>query len=102
MRKSTLGPLIDALARGIGVHHSGLPKKYRELVEKMFRMRHLRVIIATGTLALGINMPCRTVVFAGDSGIYSIYFYSLASFSVLTATSHFSIMYISDLSLFRA
>lgn len=33
----------------------------------LFRKRFLRVIIATGTLALGINMPCKTVVFFGDS-----------------------------------
>eukprot|EP01116_Phalansterium_solitarium_P013512 TRINITY_DN30896_c0_g1_i1.p1 TRINITY_DN30896_c0_g1~~TRINITY_DN30896_c0_g1_i1.p1 ORF type:complete len:1741 (-),score=432.81 TRINITY_DN30896_c0_g1_i1:116-5338(-) len=58
---------IDGLRRGIGVHHSGMPKKYRQAVEKLFRMKHIRVVIATGTLALGINMPCRTTVFAGDS-----------------------------------
>lgn len=59
--------LIQALYRGIGVHHSGIPKKYRNMVEILFRMKQLRVIFATETLALGINMPCRTAVFAGDS-----------------------------------
>ncbi|RIA88407.1 hypothetical protein C1645_877420 [Glomus cerebriforme] len=59
--------LLIALERGIGVHHSGLPKKYLSAVEILFRRRHLRVIIATGSLALGINMPCKTVVFVGDS-----------------------------------
>ncbi|KAI5190515.1 ATP-dependent RNA helicase DDX60 [Nematocida sp. AWRm77] len=61
------GRLIHALYRGIGVHHTGTPKKYRNMVEILFRMRQLRVIFATETLALGINMPCRTAVFAGDS-----------------------------------
>eukprot|EP01116_Phalansterium_solitarium_P024371 TRINITY_DN8917_c0_g1_i1.p1 TRINITY_DN8917_c0_g1~~TRINITY_DN8917_c0_g1_i1.p1 ORF type:complete len:1795 (-),score=782.65 TRINITY_DN8917_c0_g1_i1:248-5632(-) len=58
--------LIRALHRGIGVHHPGLPNKYRVMVERLFRARHLKVVIATETLALGIHMPCRTVVFAGD------------------------------------
>lgn len=57
----------DLLRRGIGVHHSGLNKKYRETVEILFRKGFLRVVIATGTLSLGINMPCVTVVFSGDS-----------------------------------
>ncbi|MCJ1308067.1 hypothetical protein MMC25_001718 [Agyrium rufum] len=59
--------LIAAFERGIGVHHSGMTRKYRQAVEIWFRKRFLRVIIATGTLSLGINMPCKTVVFFGDS-----------------------------------
>lgn len=59
--------LVDALSRGIGVHHSGMNRKYRQVVEILFRKRFLRVVIATGTLALGINMPAKTVVFSGDS-----------------------------------
>eukprot|EP00741_Cyanophora_paradoxa_P015740 tig00020904_g15196.t1 len=53
-------PLLAALRRGLGVHHAGLNKKFREAVEVLFRRRHLKVVLATGTLALGINMPCRT------------------------------------------
>ena len=59
--------LTDALSRGIGVHHAGMNRKYRQVVEMLFRGGFLRVVIATGTLALGINMPCATVVFSGDS-----------------------------------
>jgi ATP-dependent RNA helicase DDX60 len=59
--------LINALKRGIGVHHAGLNRKYRQVCEILFRKGYLRVVIATGTLALGINMPCKTVVFSGDS-----------------------------------
>lgn len=59
--------LIRALRRGIGVHHAGMNRKYRQVCEMLFRKGYLRVVIATGTLALGINMPCKTVVFSGDS-----------------------------------
>ena len=52
--------------RGIGIHFMDLPIKYKNAVERLFRSRHLSVIIATETLSLGINMPCRTVLFHGD------------------------------------
>jgi superfamily II DNA or RNA helicase len=59
--------LIVALTRGVAVHHSGMNRKYRQVVEILFRKGFLRVVVATGTLALGINMPCKTVVFTGES-----------------------------------
>ncbi|RGB43021.1 P-loop containing nucleoside triphosphate hydrolase protein, partial [Rhizophagus diaphanus] len=59
--------LLAALERGIGIHHTDLPRKYLSAVEILFRRRYLQVVIATGTLALGINMPCKTTVFVGDS-----------------------------------
>ena len=66
-RRGVQSWLMDALSRGIGVHHAGMNRKYRQVVEMLFRKGFLRVVIATGTLALGINMPCATVVFSGDS-----------------------------------
>jgi hypothetical protein len=66
-RKYIKEELIDLLKRGIGIHHAGMNRKYRQTVEMLFRKGFLRVVIATGTLALGINMPCSTVVFSGDS-----------------------------------
>jgi len=59
-------PLIKCLYRGIGIHHGALPKAYRSIVETLFRGKHLKVVVSTHTLAMGINMPCRTVCFAGD------------------------------------
>jgi hypothetical protein len=71
--------LISAFNRGIGVHHSGMNKYYRQAVEMFFRRGFLTVLIATGTLSLGINMPTRTVVFAGDSVFLNALNYRQAS-----------------------
>ncbi|CAG9999568.1 unnamed protein product [Clonostachys byssicola] len=59
--------MIEALRRGVGVHHAGINRRYRQIVEILFRKGYLRLVVATGTLALGINMPCKTVIFSGDS-----------------------------------
>lgn len=59
--------MIEGLRRGIGLHHDSLPTKYLRCVETLFRMRHLRVVFCTKTLTMGINMPCRAVVFLSDS-----------------------------------
>ncbi|KAM0676585.1 hypothetical protein BDAP_002881 [Binucleata daphniae] len=58
---------MDIIYRGIGVHHNGINKKLRAVVENLFRKKHITVLFSTETLSLGINMPCRTVVFAGDN-----------------------------------
>lgn len=65
--KNIASYLIELLQRGVGVHHAGMNRKYRQCVEMLFRKGFLRVVVATGTLSLGINMPCATVVFSGDS-----------------------------------
>ncbi|CAO1624676.1 unnamed protein product [Sympodiomycopsis kandeliae] len=56
----------DGLIRGVAIHHTGLPNYYRQIVERWFRKGWLRVVICTGSLALGINMPARTSIFIGD------------------------------------
>lgn len=52
-----------ALRFGIGLHHAALPAAHRRLVEQMLRERQLAVVFTTDTLAHGLNMPCRSVVF---------------------------------------
>lgn len=59
--------LFSALKRGVAVHHAGMNRRYRQVVEILFRKGYLTAVVATGTLALGINMPCKTVAFVGDS-----------------------------------
>ena len=54
---------IAALARqGIGFHHAGLLPLLKQLVEVLFSQGLMQVVFATDTLALGVNMPARTVV----------------------------------------
>ncbi|MGC4189937.1 MAG: DEAD/DEAH box helicase [Thermomicrobiales bacterium] len=55
--------LITRLARkGIGFHHAGLLPILKQLVEVLFSRGLMQVVFATDTLALGVNMPARTVV----------------------------------------
>lgn len=51
-----------ALEQGIGAHHAGMITLYRQIVEHLFELGLLKVVFATETLALGINMPARSVV----------------------------------------
>jgi ATP-dependent RNA helicase HelY len=52
----------EALERGIAAHHAGLLPAFKETVEELFVRGLVRAVFATETLALGINMPARTVV----------------------------------------
>ncbi|TFH53939.1 DEAD/DEAH box helicase [Actinomyces viscosus] len=51
-----------ALERGVAAHHAGLLPVFKETVEELFSAGLVKVVYATETLALGINMPARTVV----------------------------------------
>lgn len=52
----------DALERGVAAHHAGLLPRFKEVVETLFQQGLIKVVFATETLALGINMPARSVV----------------------------------------
>jgi ATP-dependent RNA helicase HelY len=53
---------LDGLERGVAAHHAGMLPAFKEVVEELFRKKLVKVVFATETLALGINMPARTVV----------------------------------------
>lgn len=53
---------LDGLERGIAAHHAGLIPTFKEAVEELFQQGLVKVVYATETLALGINMPARAVV----------------------------------------
>ena len=52
---------IDSLRRGLAMHHAGMVPAFREIVEACFEQNLLAVVFATETLALGVNMPARSV-----------------------------------------
>jgi ATP-dependent RNA helicase HelY len=52
----------DGLRRGVAAHHAGLIPPFKQTVEELFVRGLVRAVFATETLALGINMPARTVV----------------------------------------
>ena len=53
---------IDGLTRGVAAHHAGMLPTFKECVEELYQRGLCKVVFATETLALGINMPARTVV----------------------------------------
>ena len=53
---------LTGLERGVAAHHAGLLPAFKEVVEELFQKKLVKVVFATETLALGINMPARTVV----------------------------------------
>ncbi len=52
----------DALAAGIAAHHAGMLPVFKETVEELFEAGLVKIVFATETLSLGINMPARSVV----------------------------------------
>jgi len=55
-------PWREGLLRGIASHHAGLVPVFKEAVERLFARGLVKVVYATETLALGVNMPARSVV----------------------------------------
>ncbi|MEY4367719.1 MAG: hypothetical protein RLZ28_1134 [Actinomycetota bacterium] len=53
---------LSGLERGVAAHHAGMLPAFKDVVELLFLKRLVKVVFATETLALGINMPARTVV----------------------------------------
>jgi len=65
-----LYPLVQ---RGIAYHHAGMLPTLKEVIERLFTSRLLKVIFTTETFALGINMPSRSVIFDGLRKFYGTY-----------------------------
>ena len=56
--------------KGIGIHHSGMLPVLKEIIEILYEKKLIKVLFATETFAVGLNMPTKTVVFC-DLSKYS-------------------------------
>lgn len=63
LEKGFAKELEPLLLHGIGVHHAGVLPRYRQLVEELTLDRLLKIVVATETIAAGINLPAKRVVF---------------------------------------
>ena len=59
--------LITLLQKGIAIHHAGIMPILREMVEMLFEKGYIKLLFATETFAVGINMPTKTVIFTSLS-----------------------------------
>ncbi|MCL7022186.1 hypothetical protein MKW94_029915 [Papaver nudicaule] len=57
--------LKDLLPYGFAIHHAGMARTDRDLVEELFRLGHIQVLVSTATLAWGVNLPAHTVIIKG-------------------------------------
>ena len=55
--------IVKLLKKGIAVHHSGVTPVFREMIELLYNDGMIRLLIATETFAIGINMGIRSVIF---------------------------------------
>jgi superfamily II RNA helicase len=81
----TVKLLKQLLSRGVGVHNAGMLPNLKEIVEHLFGEGLIRVLYATETFAVGINMPARTVCFA------SLQKYDGRSFRHLSTKEYFQL-----------
>jgi replicative superfamily II helicase len=63
--KSTNQQIKDLFPYGFGIHHAGMLRKDRNLVEKLFSEGHIKVLCSTATLAWGVNLPAYGVLIKG-------------------------------------
>ena len=64
-RGAEVRQLRHLVGRGIAYHHAGVLPPLKEVIEQLFTAGHLRLLCATETFALGVNMPARSVAFEG-------------------------------------
>jgi len=58
-------PAQELYPAGLGIHHAGMLRPDRNLMERLFREGVLRVLVCTATLAWGVNLPAHAVIIKG-------------------------------------
>lgn len=64
--------LKDLLPYGFAIHHAGMTRVDRTLVEDLFADRHIQVLVSTATLAWGVNLPAHTVIIKGIVKLFNL------------------------------
>jgi antiviral helicase SLH1 len=67
MKSSRGRELRELLPKGIGIHHAGMARSDRNLMEKLFGNGVLKILCCTATLAWGVNLPAAAVIIKGKS-----------------------------------
>jgi pre-mRNA-splicing helicase BRR2 len=62
------GNLRDFLPFGFAIHHAGMTREDRDLVDELFGDGSIQVLVCTATLAWGVNLPAHTVIINGSMG----------------------------------
>ena len=70
MKSSRARELRDLIPKGLGIHHAGMARSDRNLIERLFSEGTIKVICCTATLAWGVNLPAAAVVIKGTQ-VYS-------------------------------
>ncbi|XP_036325635.1 activating signal cointegrator 1 complex subunit 3 [Rhagoletis pomonella] len=65
IQKSRNKQLVELFACGLGIHHAGMLRSDRQMVEKYFGEGHIKVLVCTATLAWGVNLPAHAVIIKG-------------------------------------
>ena len=87
--------LRDTLRFGIGLHHAGLNEHDRSTVERLFVEGKIQVLVATSTLAWGVNTPAHLVIIKGTE------FFDAPSGSALLIPQRSFALLITKMSLFQ-
>ena len=59
--------ITDLLQKGVAVHHAGIMTVFKEMIEMLFEKGYIKLLFATETFAVGVNMPAKSTIFTSVS-----------------------------------